>query len=78
MPDAAEEQWSYDGNGNTTAYENPLSETIDYVFDTANRETTVDYPTGTDTSFTYDNRTGEPRWRMPPGRQPGGSTMRTG
>jgi YD repeat-containing protein len=55
MPDGSKEQWAYDGLGNTTAYENPLSQTIDYVFDNAGRQTAIDYPTGTDTTFTFDN-----------------------
>lgn len=53
--DSAEEQWAYDGNGNTTTYENPLRQTINCVFDNANRETVINYPTGTNTSFTFDN-----------------------
>ena len=51
LADGSEEQWTYDGNGNTTAYVNPLSQTIDYVFDAAGRQTAVNYPSGTDTTF---------------------------
>jgi len=49
------ESWTYDGTGNTTAYTNPLSQTISYTYDNAGRQTGVDYPTGTDTSFGYDD-----------------------
>ncbi|MBV6459713.1 MAG: hypothetical protein HONBIEJF_02865 [Fimbriimonadaceae bacterium] len=52
---AAIEEWSFDGNGNVTAYTNPLSETIAYLYDDADRMWKVDYPTGTDTVVTYDH-----------------------
>lgn len=72
MPDGAIEQWSYDGNGNTTACTNPLTQVIGYLYDEASRLWKVDYPTGTDTVLTYDNAdrltqmvdaTGTTNWR---------------
>ena len=45
----------YNGNGDVSAYTNPLNQTINYTFDDADRETGIDYPTGTNTSFGYDN-----------------------
>ncbi len=42
-------------NGQVSGYTNGLIQTIAYVYDDAARLTTVDYPTGTDTAFTYDS-----------------------
>ena len=50
------EQHSYDARGLVSAYTNGLDEVINYTYDDAGRLTLVNYPTGTDTSFTYDSR----------------------
>lgn len=50
MPDGAVEEWSFNGTGQTTAYTSPLNYVINYVYDDAGKQTTVDYPTGTDTA----------------------------
>lgn len=54
LPDSTVEQWSYLGTGEVSRYTSPLSYFIDYEFDDAGRLVLVDYPTGTDTTFTYD------------------------
>ncbi len=55
MPDSAVETWSYNANGDVSAYTNPLSQTINYGFDDASRKTTITYPAGTGTTFSYDS-----------------------
>jgi YD repeat-containing protein len=55
MPDSSTETWGYGGNGDLTGYTNQLGQTIGYVFDDSDRLVTIDYPTSTDTNFSYDN-----------------------
>lgn len=55
MPDSAVETWTYNANGEVSAYTNPLSQTINYGFDDASRKTSVTYPLGTGNTYTYDD-----------------------
>ncbi|MBL8048177.1 MAG: RHS repeat protein [Chthonomonas sp.] len=58
MPDYAsgkKEWYGYDGNGNVVSKKNPLDQITYYTFDDANRQTAVDFPTGNDATFSYDN-----------------------
>jgi RHS repeat-associated protein len=54
LPDGSTEQWSYNANGDTSAYTNPLGQVVQYAYDDAGRNGLVDYATGTDTAFSYD------------------------
>ena len=63
LADNTEERWTYDGEGNVLTYtpghvSGPdfIPEfTIGYEYDSSGRPTKVDYPTGTDTTFSYSN-----------------------
>lgn len=55
-PDGLEEEFSYDANGNPTLWTNGnVSEAKNHEYDNANRLTKVDYYSGTDTTFSYDD-----------------------
>jgi len=54
-PDSSSESWTYDANGNLASHVDCKNQTVNYVYDNADRLTTIDYPTGTDTTFSYDN-----------------------
>jgi YD repeat-containing protein len=50
------EQYSYDIRGMISAKTNGLNQTVLYEYDDAGKLTKIDYPTGDDTTFTYDSR----------------------
>ena len=50
------EQYSYDIRGMISAKTNGLNQTVQYEYDDAGKLTKIDYPTGDDTTFTYDSR----------------------
>ncbi len=47
-------QYSYDGNGNLRFQTDAKNQTIEFQYDALNRVTLKNYPTGTDTVYTYD------------------------
>ena len=59
MPDGSAELWQYNASGDVGAYTNAYGSadqyTIGHTFDYSGRPSVVDYPTGTDTVFTYSN-----------------------
>jgi RHS repeat-associated protein len=54
-PNAGTWSYGYDNNGNLTAQTDALGQTITMEYDSLNRLKKVDYPTGTDTIYSYDD-----------------------
>ncbi len=53
-PDMGAWTFGYDANGNMTRKTDAKNQEIKYVYDNYNRLITIDYPSGTDTTLTYD------------------------